>query len=160
MGSAGEVLLLSSLLFASTGSELRPTRWCARKCCAWWISGSASASMACVSTRCRTCSSARAPTARISRRRMRFCASCAATSIAHFTNRMLLAEANQWPEDAVTYLARRERMPDGVSLPDHAAHVHVGADGGSFPAYRHLGANSAYRFRPANGRCSCAITMN
>ncbi len=42
---------------------------------------------------------------------------------AHYPGRMLLAEANQWPEDAVLF-RRGRRMPHGVSLPAHAAPVH------------------------------------
>ena len=79
---------------------------------------------------------------------------------ANFTNRMLLAEANQWPEDAVAYLEERQGMPHGVPLSDDAADVHGGADGGSLSDYRHLGADSADRASPANGRSFCAITTS
>ena len=61
---------------------------------------------------------------------------------AKFANRMLLAEANQWPEDAVAYLAEGKECHMAFHFPSDAANVHVGADGGSFSADRHLGANS------------------
>ncbi len=47
--------------------------------------------------------------------------------------RMLLAEANQWPDDVQALLRRRRRMPHGVPLPAHAAHVDRAAQGGSHP---------------------------
>ena len=37
---------------------------------------------------------------------------------------MLLAEANQWPEDAVAYFGDGRRVPHGVPFPADAAHVH------------------------------------
>ena len=46
---------------------------------------------------------------------------------------MLLAEANQWPEDAVAVLRRRRRVPHVLPLPGHAAHVHGAAHGGPLP---------------------------
>ena len=55
----------------------------------------------------------------------------------HFPNRMLLAEANQWPEDARRLLRRRRRVPHGVPLPADAAAVHGAADGGPLPDHRH-----------------------
>ena len=53
--------------------------------------------------RCRTCSSARAPTARTCRRRTRFLSELRAHIDENFGDKMLLAEANQWPEDAAAY---------------------------------------------------------
>ena len=38
---------------------------------------------------------------------MLFSRSCARTSTSNFPDRMLLAEANQWPEDAVAYFGDR-----------------------------------------------------
>ncbi len=43
---------------------------------------------------------------------------------ARYPDRVLLAEANQWPEDVVALLRRRRRVPHGVPLPGDAAHVH------------------------------------
>jgi maltose alpha-D-glucosyltransferase/alpha-amylase len=36
---------------------------------------------------------------------------------ARYPDRVLLAEANQWPEDVVAVLRRRRRVPHGVPLP-------------------------------------------
>ena len=46
---------------------------------------------------------------------------------ARYPDRVLLAEANQWPDDVVDVLRRRRRVPHGVPLPGHAAHVHGAA---------------------------------
>ena len=52
-------------------------------------------------------------------------------------DRMLLAEANQWPEDDRAVFRRRRRMPHGVPLPADAAHVHGDRAGGPAPDHRH-----------------------
>ena len=59
--------------------------------------------MACGSTRCRISTSAKEPTAKTCRRRTRSSRSSAQHIDENFSDRMLLAEANQWPEDAVAY---------------------------------------------------------
>ena len=87
-------------------------------------------------------------------------ASCARTWIRSIKDRMLLAEANQWPEDAVAYFGGRRRMPDGVSFPADAAAVHGHAHGGPFSDHRDSAAKRRLFQRIANGRCSCAITMS
>jgi maltose alpha-D-glucosyltransferase/alpha-amylase len=48
-----------------------------------------------------------------------------------YGDRMLLAEANQWPEDAAAYFGegKGRRVPHGVSFSAHAALIHVAADG-------------------------------
>ena len=56
---------------------------------------------------------------------------------ARFDDRMLLAEANQWPEDASRVLRQRRRVPHGLPLPADAAPVHGSADGGPVPDHRH-----------------------
>ena len=52
---------------------------------------------------------------------------------AKYADRVLLAEANQWPADVVALLrrlrVRRGRMPHGLPLPADAAHLHGGAPG-------------------------------
>ena len=80
-------------------------------------SGSTWASTACGSTRCRTCTSARAPTARTCPRRTPSCASCARTSTTSYPNRMLLAEANQWPEDAAAYFGNGDECHMNFHFP-------------------------------------------
>ncbi len=52
-------------------------------------------------------------------------------------DRMLLAEANQWPEDVRSLFRRRRRMPHGVPLPADAAHVHGDRQGRPLPDHRH-----------------------
>jgi maltose alpha-D-glucosyltransferase / alpha-amylase len=46
---------------------------------------------------------------------------------------MLLAEANQWPEDVRPYFGDGRRMPHGVPLPADAAHVHGARAEDRFP---------------------------
>ena len=48
-----------------------------------------------------------------------------------YPGRMLLAEANQWPEDAVSYFGEATSLPHGIPFSPHAAPVHGAADGGS-----------------------------
>ena len=54
-----------------------------------------------------------------------------------YPDRVLLAEANQWPADVVEYFGdperRRRRVPHGVPLPADAAHLHGGAAGAALP---------------------------
>ena len=83
-----------------------------------------------------------------------------ATIDAEYPDKVLLAEANQWPEDVVAVLRRRRRVPHGVPLPGDAADVH-GA------AARARGADrrdprAARRRSPttASGACSCATTTS
>ena len=47
---------------------------------------------------------------------------CARTVDARYPDRMLLAEANQWPPGRAPVLRRRRRVPHGVPLPADAAH--------------------------------------
>ena len=49
---------------------------------------------------------------------------------AEYPDRVLLAEANQWPEDVVEYFGDGRRVPHGLPLPGDAADVHVGAPRG------------------------------
>ena len=74
-----------------------------RRCCKPPTSGSRPASTACASMPSRTSTSATAPTARTCPRRTRFLKALRAHVDARYADRMLLAEANQWPEDAVAY---------------------------------------------------------
>ncbi len=100
-------------------------------------SGSRWASTGCGSTPCRTSTSAKARTARTCRRRTPSCRSSGATSTRTSPDRMLLAEANQWPEDAAAYFGERRRVPHELPLPAHAAHLHGGPARGPLPHHRH-----------------------
>ena len=77
-----------------------------------------------------------------------------------FQGRMLLAEANQWPEDTQQYFGAGRRMPHGVPLPADAAHVHGDRAGGPLPDHRHPAPDARTSPRAANGRSSCATTTS
>ena len=62
---------------------------------------------------------------------------------ANFQDRMLLAEANQWPEDAVAYFGERRRVAHEFPFPAHAANVHGAANGGSVSDHRHPRSDAA-----------------
>ena len=53
-----------------------------------------------------------------------------------YPDRVLLAEANQWPDDVVAVLRQRRRVPHGVPLPGDAADVHGAAARGGGPDLR------------------------
>ena len=52
-----------------------------------------------------------------------------------YPNTLLLAEANQWPEDVVQYFGEGDEFHMGYQLSHHAAFVHGAATRGS-PAHR------------------------
>ena len=72
-----------------------------------------------------------------------------------YQDRMLLAEANQWPEDAVAYFGRRRRMPHGLSLPAHAAPVH----GASAWRTASRSSKSCSKRRPFPTNCQWALFL-
>ena len=96
-------VLLAPVLLATSRTSTTTTRPCRRRCSTSCGSGSTSASTGSGWTRCRTCSSARAPTARTCPRRTRSSSSCRKVIDDEFPGRVLLAEANQWPADVVEY---------------------------------------------------------
>ena len=61
---------------------------------------------------------------------------------AYAPGKVLLAEANQWPEDVQRLFRRRRRMPHGLSLPADAAHLHGDRAGGPLPDHRHHAADA------------------
>ena len=75
---------------------------------------------------------------------------------ARYPDRMLLAEANQWPADVRAVLRRRRRVPHGVPLPADAAHLHGRAAGGPAPDRRHPQADAGASRRRASGHSSSA----
>ena len=79
---------------------------------------------------------------------------------ARYPDRVLLAEANQWPEDVVAVLRRRRRVPHGVPLPGHAAHVHGGAARGRDADLRDPRAHARRSRTTASGASSCATTTS
>ena len=82
------------------------------------------------------------------------------TSTSASTDRMLLAEANQWPEDAVAYMGAGRHLPHGLPLPADAAHVHGGPAGGPLPDGRHPGRDAEPPRPSASGPSSCATTTS
>ena len=122
------------------------------------ISGWSWASMACGSTPSRISTSAKGRAARTCRRRTLFSRACAATSI-KFPGRMLLAEANQWPEDAVAYFGEGDECHMAFHfplMPRMFMAIHMED---RFPIIDILAADPPFP-RTASGACSCAITTN
>ena len=75
---------------------------------------------------------------------------------AEYDNRLILAEANMWPARRAPLLRRRRRVPHGLPLPAHAAHLHGAAPGRPPAHHGHHGAVRR-RFRPsASGACFSA----
>ena len=77
-----------------------------------------------------------------------------------FPDRMLLAEANQWPEDAVAYFGDGDECHMAFHFPLmprlFMAHPH----GGPLPDPRHPGADAGRSRTTASGPCSCATTTS
>ncbi len=78
----------------------------------------------------------------------------------NYPDRVLLAEANQWPADVVQYFGDRRRVPDGLPLPGHAADVHGPAPRGGGPDLRGASRTPRRSQRPASGASSCATTTS
>ena len=102
----GRGLLLAPVLLAPAGLELREPRGAQGDDPAWWTSGSTWAWTGCGWTRCPTSMSRRAPTARTCPQTHAFLKKLRAHVDEKYQDRMLLAEANQWPEDAVAYFGQ------------------------------------------------------
>ena len=77
-----------------------------------------------------------------------------------YHDRMLLAEANQWPEDAVAYFGQGDECHMAFHFPGDAAAVHVAAHGRPLSDHRHSEADAAHSRHTASGRCSCATTTS
>ena len=75
-------------------------------------------------------------------------------------DRVLLAEANQWPEDVVAVLRRRRRVPHGLPFPAHAAHVHGAARRSATPIVEILDQTPPIPADAASGACSSATTTS
>jgi hypothetical protein len=56
----------------------------------------------------------------------------------HYPDRMLLAEANQWPEDAKDYFGDDDECHMAFHFPADAAHVHGDRARGPLPDHRHI----------------------
>ena len=78
----------------------------------------------------------------------------------HFPGRMLLAEANQWPEDVLPYFGDGDECHMALPLPADAAHVHGDRPGGPAPDRRHHARRRRTSRTTASGRSSCATTTS
>ena len=79
---------------------------------------------------------------------------------ADYPDRMLLAEANQWPDDVRPYFGERRRMPHGVSFPVDAAHLHGARQEDRHPITDILRQTPPRFPRTASGRCFCGTTTS
>ena len=81
-----------------------------------------------------------------------------------YPDRVLLAEANQWPADVVRVLRRpgdrRQRVPHGVPLPADAAHLHGRAPRAALPDLGDPGPDADRSPPAASGASSCATTTS
>ncbi len=79
----------------------------------------------------------------------------------HYANRMLLAEANQWPADVRGHFGDAGRVPHGVSLSADAPPVHGDPhQEDRFPIAQVLWRRRLRFPTPVSGPCSCATTTN
>ena len=80
---------------------------------------------------------------------------------ARYPDRMLLAEANQWPSDVCALLRRQRRVPHGVSLSADAAAVRgAAARGIGTRSVEILSQMPRHPRHAASGRSSCATTTS
>ncbi len=93
-------------------------------------------------------------------RRTRSCEKLRAHIDAKFADRMLLAEANQWPADAAVYFGNGDECQHGLSLPADAAGCSWRSSvEDRFPIVDILSRRRRSP-RPASGRRSCATTTS
>jgi maltose alpha-D-glucosyltransferase / alpha-amylase len=78
----------------------------------------------------------------------------------NFEDRMLLAEANQWPEDAVAYFGDGDECHMNFHFPLMPRLFMALQHGGPLPDHRHPRADAARSRRTASGRSSCATTTS
>ena len=160
LGPGRRRVLLAPLLLPPARPQLRQPRGPPGACSAWSTTGSRWASTACASTPCPYLFEREGTNCENLPETHAFLRELRAHVDEHFPNRMLLAEANQWPEDAVAYFGDGRRVPHGVPLPADAAAVHGDADGGPLPDHRHPPADAGASRTAASGRSSCATTTS
>ena len=122
-------------------------------------SGSTSAWTASGSTRCRTCSSATARTARTCRRRTSTSSASARRSTREFPGRVLLAEANQWPADVVEYFGEGDECHMAFHFPVMPRMFMALRREERHPISRSSARRPTSR-TAASGACSCATTTS
>ena len=118
LGSAGQGLLLASLLFAPARSEFRKSAACSRRCsrcstigCGLGVDGMRLDAVPYLVRARGNELRKSAGDARISQE------TAASTSTSEFPGRMLLAEANQWPEDAIAYFGDGDECHTAFHFP-------------------------------------------
>ena len=111
-------------------------------------------------TPCPTSTSARARAARTCPRPTASCASCAAHVDERYPGRMLLAEANQWPEDAAAYFGDGDECHMAFHFPLMPRLFMAIQHGGPLPDHRHPRSRPRRSPRAASGRSSCGTTTS
>ena len=79
---------------------------------------------------------------------------------ADYSNRMILAEANQWPTDVRPYFGDGDECHMAFHFPLMPRILHGLAPGGPAADHRHRRANPRHSGFVPVGLCSCGITMN
>ena len=110
-------------------------------------------------TRFPICTNAKAPIARTCRRRTQYLRGCAKQVDETIPDRMLLAEANQWPEDVVDYFGDGDECHMGFHFPLMPRHVHGESRGETASDHGDHRADPAIP-ETASGRSSCATTTS
>ena len=144
LGPGRQGVLLAPLLRASARPQLRQPGRLRRPFFPSSISGSRWASTACGSTPSPTFSSARGPTARTCPRPISSSRALRAHVDARFPGRMFLAEANQWPEDAVAYFGKGDECHMAFHFPLMPRLFMAPAPGRPVPDPRHHGPDAGH----------------
>ena len=79
---------------------------------------------------------------------------------AHYPDRMLLAEANQWPEDTKDYFGDGDECHMAFHFPLMPRMYMALAQRGPLPDHRHHAPDAARFPTTASGRSSCATTTS
>ena len=132
----------------------------ARRCSTSCASGSTSASTASASTPSPTSTSARAPTARTSPRRTSSSRRVRATVDAEYPDRVLLAEANQWPADVVEYFGDGDECHMAFHFPVMPRMFMALRREEAAPIIETLEQHARASPRTASGACSSATTTS
>ena len=156
----GRAVLLAPLLLAPARPQLRQPRGRRRDARGDARSGSTSGSTASASTRCPTCSSATGTNCENLPETHEYLKRVRKESTREYPDRVLLAEANQWPARRRRVLRRRRRVPHGVPLPGDAADLHGDATRRGAADHRHPRTDAGDPGRTRSGACSCATTTS
>ena len=158
--SKAGAVLLAPLLSPPARPQLRQPRGPARRCSTSCASGWTSASTAFASTPCPTSTSATARTARTSTRRTSSSSEVRETVDDEYPDRVLLAEANQWPADVVEYFGDGDECHMAFHFPVMPRMFMAAAPRGGDADPRDPRPDAAHPRRTASGACSCATTTS